>query len=90
MYNSLLKKMSGENLDFIRICASAGEALPPEVYRRWKEKTGLEILDGIGSTEALHIFISNRSGDTRPGASGSVVPGYQAKIVDDDNQGGSR
>jgi benzoate-CoA ligase len=85
-YNSLLKKMNGENLDFIRICASAGEALPPEVYRRWKEKTGLEILDGIGSTEALHIFISNRSGAAKPGASGSVVPGYQAKIVNDDNQ----
>ncbi len=85
-YNSLLKKMNAEDLSFVRICASAGEALPPEIYRRWKEKTGLEILDGIGSTEALHIFISNRSGDTRPGTSGRIVTGYEAKIVNDDNR----
>ncbi len=85
-YNSLLKKMNGEDLNFIRACASAGEALPPEIYRRWNEKTGLEILDGIGSTEALHIFISNRLGDTRPGTSGRIVAGYEAKIVDDDNR----
>ena len=81
-YNSLLKKMNGTRFPSIRACASAGEALPPEVFRRWKEKTGLEILDGIGSTEALHIFISNRPGDVKEGASGKLVPGFEAKIVD--------
>ncbi len=81
-YNSLLKKMNGTRFPSIRACASAGEALPPEVFRRWKEKTGLEILDGIGSTEALHIFISNQPGDIKEGASGKLVPGFEARIVD--------
>jgi acyl-coenzyme A synthetase/AMP-(fatty) acid ligase len=62
---------------------SAGEALPPEILRRWHEETGLWILDGIGSTEALHIFISNTPEDIRPGSSGRVVSGYSARIVDE-------
>jgi benzoate-CoA ligase family protein len=70
-------------LSSIRYCVSAGEALPADIYRRWKESTGLVILDGIGSTEALHIFISNRPDDVKPGTSGRVVPGYQARIVSD-------
>ncbi len=84
-YNSVLKKMNG-NAPFksVRACASAGEALPPEIFYKWKEKTGLEILDGIGSTEALHVYISNIPGNVRPGTSGRVVPGYEAKIVDDE------
>ena len=69
------------DLSSLRLCVSAGEALPADIFRRWKERTGLAILDGIGSTEALHIFISNREGDVRPGTSGKVVPGYQARIV---------
>ena len=69
------------DLSSVRLCVSAGEALPADIFRRWKERTGLTILDGIGSTEALHIFISNREGDVRPGTSGKVVPGYQARIV---------
>jgi len=69
------------DLSSVRLCASAGEALPADIFRRWKERTGLVILDGIGSTEALHIFISNRPGDLRPGTSGRVVPGYEARIV---------
>lgn len=68
----------------VRLCVSAGEALPPDILRRWKERTGLDILDGIGSTELLHIFISNRPGDIRPGATGKSVPGYEARIVDED------
>jgi len=68
----------------IRLCISAGEALPPDLLHRWKERTGLDILDGIGSTELLHIFISNRPGDIRPGATGKSVPGYTARIVDAD------
>ncbi len=71
------------DLSSIRYCVSAGEALPADIFRRWQELTGLTILDGIGSTEALHIFISNRGGDVLPGSSGRIVAGYQAKILDD-------
>lgn len=67
----------------VRLCVSAGEALPAALYERWKERFGLEILDGIGTTEALHIFISNRPGRARPGSSGEIVPGYEARIVDE-------
>jgi 4-hydroxybenzoate-CoA ligase len=71
------------DLSSLRICTSAGEALPKELFFEWKERFGLEILDGIGSTELLHIFISNRPGDIKPGSSGKLVPGYRARIVDD-------
>lgn len=71
------------DLSSLRICTSAGEALPEAFSRRWKELYNLDILDGIGSTEALHIYISNRIGDVKPGTSGKVVPGYEAKIVDE-------
>jgi len=74
------------DLSSIRLAASAGEALPAAIYERWKERFGHEILDGIGSTEILHIFISNRAGQVRPGSSGYVVPGYEAKLLDDDGQ----
>jgi len=67
----------------VRICVSAGEALPPALYHKWKERFGIEILDGIGSTEMLHIFISNRMGEVKPGSTGKTVPGYECKIVDD-------
>jgi 4-hydroxybenzoate-CoA ligase len=70
----------------VRICVSAGEALPPEIYHRWKKRFGIDILDGIGSTEMLHIFISNRPGDVRPGSTGKPVPGYELKLVDDQGQ----
>lgn len=85
-YNSVLKKMKGSTINpfsSVRVCVSAGEALPPEIFIKWKNATGLEILDGIGSTEALHIFISNMPGDVQPGTSGRVVPGYEARIVDE-------
>jgi benzoate-CoA ligase len=67
----------------LRMCTSAGEALPAELGRRWTERTGTEVLDGIGSTEMLHIFLSNRPGDVRYGTTGKPVPGYQLRIVDD-------
>jgi len=67
----------------LRVCTSAGEALPPEILKRWTERTGAELLDGIGSTEMLHIFLSNRPGDVRPGTTGKAVPGYQLRLVDD-------
>jgi 4-hydroxybenzoate-CoA ligase len=74
---------NGAGSDRLRQCVSAGEALPAELGQRWKETVGAEILDGIGSTEMLHIFLSNRPDDIRYGTSGKPVPGYDAKIVDD-------
>lgn len=71
------------DLSSIRYAVSAGEALPPSVFRRFSERFGLEILDGVGSTEVLHIFISNRPGKIRPGSSGTLVPGYEARLVDE-------
>ena len=75
---------SPRDLPSLRCCVSAGEALPADIFRRWRERTGTLILDGIGSTEALHIFISNTSADYRPGTSGRTVPGYEAQILDEE------
>jgi benzoate-CoA ligase family protein len=85
LYAAYLQHFAREKPDLssIRHCVSAGEALPAEILRRWHEETGLWILDGIGSTEALHIFISNTPKDIRPGSSGRVVPGYSARIFDE-------
>ncbi len=68
----------------VRLCVSAGETLPAEIFERWKRKFGLEILDGIGSTEMLHVFISGRPGKCKPGSCGFPVQGYDAKIVTDE------
>jgi benzoate-CoA ligase family protein len=68
----------------LRRCISAGEALPADVGKAWAQKFGVDILDGIGSTEMLHIFVSNRPGQVRYGSTGSPVPGYEAKLLDDD------
>jgi benzoate-CoA ligase len=68
----------------LRYCISAGEALPPDVGRRWKERYGVDVLDGIGSTEMLHIFISNYPGEVKYGTTGKPVPGYDIRLVDDD------
>ncbi|TDD04666.1 benzoate-CoA ligase family protein [Nonomuraea deserti] len=73
----------GDAFSSVRLAVSAGEALPAEIHRRFAERFGVDILDGLGSTEALHIFISNRPGQVRPGSSGTVVPGYEAKLLDD-------
>jgi 4-hydroxybenzoate-CoA ligase len=70
----------------LRWCVSAGEALPENLGKRWKEVVGADILDGIGSTEMLHIFVSNRPGDIRYGTSGKPVPGYDARIIDENGQ----
>jgi benzoate-CoA ligase len=67
----------------LRSCVSAGEALPPQIAKGFKEKTGVDILDGIGSTEMLHIFLSNRPGDLRLGTTGKPVPGYELRLVDE-------
>ncbi len=69
--------------DRLRLCVSAGEALPENISRRWAERFGVEILDGIGSTEALHVFISNRRDDFRYGTSGKPVPGWEIRLLDE-------
>ncbi|MEM7134876.1 MAG: benzoate-CoA ligase family protein [Chloroflexota bacterium] len=74
------------DLSSIRMCLSAGEALPVSVWQGWKEQTGLEILDTIGCTESYHTFLANTPGNIRPGSSGKPSPGYEVKIVDDDGQ----
>jgi benzoate-CoA ligase family protein len=68
----------------LRVCVSAGEALPRDLGERWKARTGVDILDGIGSTEMLHIFLSNRPDDVRYGTTGKPVPGYEVKILDEE------
>jgi benzoate-CoA ligase family protein len=71
------------NLSSVRFCVSAGEPLPAEIYHRWLARFGVEILDGIGSTELLNMYICSRPGQVRPGSSGQVVPGYAVRIVDE-------
>ena len=86
LYASLLANAGigpGAGSDRLRRCISAGEALPAEIGHRWKSMVGLDILDGIGSTEMLHIFVSNRPDDIRYGTSGKPVPGYEAAVLDE-------
>jgi len=89
-YASLLayhRDQGGEfDLSTVRYAVSAGEALPATIYHRFKERFGVEILDAIGSTEALHMFIGNRPGAVRPGSSGQILTGYEARIVDENDQ----
>ncbi|SER05598.1 benzoate-CoA ligase family protein [Actinokineospora terrae] len=73
-----------QDLSCLRLCTSAGEALPPELHRKWDTTFGVEVIDGIGSSEAYHIYISNRPGAAKTGSIGSLVPGYTARVVDPD------
>ncbi|MCU0871415.1 MAG: benzoate-CoA ligase family protein [Pirellulaceae bacterium] len=79
-------KAGRTSLGRVRVCVSAGEPLPKHLYETWLERFGVEIVDGIGSTEILHIYISNRPGRVVAGSTGQVVPGYEAKIVDEHGQ----
>lgn len=83
-YRAMLAQKPGRDLSSLRRCVSAGEALPAATYEAWRDATGVEITEGIGATEMLHIFIASSPGAVRPGSTGTVVPGYEAKIVDDD------
>lgn len=84
-YRVMLKAMDeGADLSSLRAAVSAGETLPAPVYEEWQKKTGKPMLDGIGATEMLHIFISNRFDDHRPGCTGKPVTGYEARIVDEE------
>src|SRR6202046_1220481 len=84
-YRAMMAAMDkGADLSSLRLAVSAGETLPAPVFESWTRKTGKTILDGIGSTEMLHIFITNRVGDSVAGTTGRPVSGYEAKVVDDD------
>lgn len=85
MINAMLRheRIESADLSTIRVVLSAGEALPQALAEAWMERTGTEILDGIGSAEMFHIYITNRPGDVKPGSLGRVVEGYEARIVDD-------
>ena len=86
-YRAMLKAMAeGTDLSTLRAAVSAGETLPAPIYEEWIARTGKPILDGIGATEMLHIFITNRFGDHRPGCTGQPVAGYDACIIDDDGK----
>ncbi len=82
--NMLRAGMAPDTLAGVRLAASAGEALPAQLYERWTSHFGIDILDGIGMTEMLHIFLSNRPGQVRAGTTGVAVPGYDLRIVDED------
>ena len=84
--NMLNAGLPADALAGVRLAASAGEALPAALYERWTSHFGVDILDGIGMTEMLHIFLSNREGQVRPGTTGVAVPGYDLRIVDEDGQ----
>ena len=88
LYAAQLRALEGAapDLSSLRLCVSAGEPLPAPVLERWRAATGLDIVDGIGTTESLHIFISNRPGSVVPGTSGTPVPGYEARLVDDEGR----
>jgi benzoate-CoA ligase family protein len=84
LYGALVRNKAADGaLDAVRLCVSAAEALAPQILDQWRERFGLEIIDGIGSTEMLHIYCSNRSGQVAPGTTGYPVPGYELRIVDE-------
>src|SRR6266581_4541855 len=81
-YRAMLAKLAAHDISSLRKCVSAGEALPKATFNAWLAATGIKILDGIGATEMLHIFIGSPEHDIRPGATGKPVPGYEARVVD--------
>ena len=85
-YRAIALASAGRDFSSLRKCVSAGEALPAATRKLWKDATGIDIIDGIGSTEMFHIFISHPDDDVRPGATGKPVPGYRACILDDDGR----
>jgi len=85
-YRAMLAKVGQHDISSLRKCVSAGEALPKATFGAWLEATGLKILDGIGATEMLHILIGSPEEDIRPGATGRAVPGYEAKVIDDNGR----
>ncbi len=85
-YRAMLGKLAGRDISGLRKCVSAGEALPKGTFETWRAATGITILDGIGATEMLHIFIGSPEHEVRPGATGRPVAGYEARILDDEGR----
>jgi 2-aminobenzoate-CoA ligase len=85
-YRAMLSKLEGRDISSLRKCVSAGEPLPKGTFEAWKDATGISLMDGIGATEMLHIFIAATEDEIRPGATGKPVPGYEAKVVDDEGR----
>src|SRR5262249_6224281 len=83
-YRAMLKELVFERVKTLRKCVSAGEPLPARTYEQWLQQTGITIIDGIGSTEMLHMFISAREHETRSGSTGRAIPGYEAAVLDED------
>lgn len=86
LFARFLRIEKNYDLSSLRVCLSSGEPLPPAIFHQWKERTGLELLDVVGSTEATHDFLANRPGRAKAGSSGEVTPAFEAKIVDDDGR----
>ena len=86
LFARFLRIKNKYDLRSLRICLSSGEPLPPALFHQWKDRTGLELLDVVGSTEATHDFLANRPGRAKAGSSGEVTPAFEAKIVDDDGR----
>lgn len=85
-YRAILGKLDGRDVSSLRICVSAGETLPRTVFEAWKEHTGMELMDGIGATEMLHIFLAAPRGKLKAGSTGFPVPGYEAVILDENGE----
>jgi 2-aminobenzoate-CoA ligase len=85
-YRAMLAKLKGHDVSSLRKCVSAGEALPKATWDAWYAATGIKLMDGIGATEMLHIFIGSPEAEIRPGSTGRPVPGYEAKIIDEDGR----
>jgi benzoate-CoA ligase len=86
IYSQIIRSCTDEHLKLpLRMCVSAGEALPAAIFDEWQRLTGLEIIDGIGSTEMTYIYIANRPGHAKPGSTGQAIPGYQLRLVDDED-----
>lgn len=85
-YRAMIAKLASHDISSLRKCVSAGESLPKGTFDAWLKATGIKLMDGIGATEMLHIFISAVEDEIRPGATGKPVPGYEAKIIDDDGR----
>jgi benzoate-CoA ligase family protein len=88
LYSQMLQEAERETycLDSVRLAVSAAEPLPADIFRRWRSKFGVQILDGVGSTEALHIYLSARPNSVKPGSTGTAVPGYKLRILDSDDR----
>src|SRR4029079_5637563 len=82
-YKAMIPMLCAHDIASLRTCVSAGEHLPAATWHAWREATGIRIVDGIGATEMMHVFISASGPDIRPGATGTAVPGYVAAVLDE-------